>query len=164
MESRISPSLAPEKKTVNRSFLAAFFGVVIDPRAYGAFFYLIFSMVLGIIYFTWAVTGLSLSVGFIIMIFGIIIFGIFILSIRGVSLMEGRLVEALLGIRMPRRPFFSTTERGLWPKFKSLIADKYTWFTLVYMIIMLPLGVFYFSLFVSLIASSIWLIAERYSS
>lgn len=74
--------------------------------------------------------------------------------------MEGRLVEALLGIRMPRRPFFYTMEHGLWPKFKSLITDKYTWFAMVYMIIMLPLGTFYFSLFVSLIASSVWLIFE----
>jgi uncharacterized membrane protein len=160
MESRISPSLAPEKKAGNRSLLAAFFGVVIDPRTYGAFFYLIFSLALGIIYFTWAVTGLSLSLGLLILIFGILIFGIFILSVRGISLMEGRLVEALLGIRMPRRTFFSTTERGLWPKFKSVISDQYTWFALIYMLLMLPLGIFYFSLFVSLIATSAWLVVE----
>ena len=158
MESRISPSLAPEKKPDNRSLLARFFGVVIDPRAYGAFFYLIFSLALGVIYFTWAVTGISLSLGLIVMIFGILVFGVFILSVRGISLMEGRLVEALLGIRMPRRPFFSTTERGIWPKFKSVFSDQYTWFTLIYMLLMLPLGVFYFSLFVTLISSSVWLI------
>jgi uncharacterized membrane protein len=158
MESRISPSLSPEKKPDNRSLLARFFGVVIDPRAYGAFFYLIFSLALGIIYFTWAVTGISLSLGLLVMIFGVLVFGVFILSVRGISLMEGRLVEALLGIRMPRRPFFSTTERGLWPKFKSLVSDQYTWFTLIYMLLMLPLGVFYFSLFVTLISSSVWLI------
>jgi len=160
MESRISPSLSPEKKPGNRSMLARFFGVVIDPRAYGAVFYLIFSLPLGVIYISWAVTGLSLSLGLLVMIFGVLVFGIFILSVRGIPLMEGRLVEALLGIRMPRRPFFSTTERGLWPKFKSLISDQYTWFALLYMLLMLPLGVFYFSLFVTLISSSVWLIAE----
>jgi uncharacterized membrane protein len=158
MESRISPSLAPEQKPGNRSLLARFFGVVIDPRAYGAFFYLIFSLALGVIYFTWAVTGISLSLGLLVMIFGVLVFGVFILSVRGISLMEGRLVEALLGIRMPRRPFFSTTERGLWPKFKSVISDQYTWFALIYMLLMLPLGTFYFSLFVTLISSSVWLI------
>jgi hypothetical protein len=140
--------------------LARFFGVVIDPRAYGAFFYLIFSLVLGIVYFTWAVTGISVSLGFIVLIFGVLFFGIFILSIRGISLIEGRLVEALLGIRMPRRSFFVTSERGLWAKFKSVILDKYTWFTLIYMLIMLPLGVVYFSVFITLIASSVWLILE----
>lgn len=160
MEHRSVPSLAPARKPARRSWLSGFFGVVADPRAYGAFVYLLFSLVLGVIYFTWAVTGISLSLGLIVMIFGIVILGIFVLSIRGISLIEGRLVEALLGIRMPRRPFFTHTEHGLWPRFKSLVADKYTWLTLIYMIIMLPLGTIYFSVFVALVASSVWLVFE----
>jgi len=159
IESRVGPSLAPLQKPQKRSWFLRFFGVVADPRAYGAFIYLIFSLALGIIYFTWAVTGLSLSAGLIILIFGVLFFGVFMLSIRGISLIEGRLVEALLGIRMPRRPFFTSRDRGLWPKFKSLISDKYTWLTLIYMIIMLPLGIIYFIVFVTLIALSLWFVA-----
>jgi hypothetical protein len=159
IESRVGPSLAPLKKPEKRSWFLRFFGVVADPRAYGAFFYLIFSLALGIIYFTWAITGLSLSAGLIILIFGVLFFGVFMLSVRGISLIEGRLIEALLGIRMPRRPFFTSKDRGLWPKFKSLVSDKYTWFSLIYMIIMLPLGIIYFTVFVTLIALSLWFVA-----
>ena len=42
---------------------------------------------------------------------------------------------------MPRRPIFTNNNLSLWGRFKSLITDKYTWFTLAYMIMQLPLGI-----------------------
>ena len=64
------------------------------------------SLVTGIMYFTWAVTGLSLSVGLLVLIISLPFIGLFFLSVRGIALVEGRIVEALLGVRMPRRPIF----------------------------------------------------------
>jgi hypothetical protein len=113
---------------------------------------------LGIIYFTWAITGLSLSLGLLVLVIGIPFVGLFLLSIRGLALLEGKLVEALIGIRMPRRPLFSNRNLNLWGHLKILVRDKYTWLALIYMIIYLPLGNFYFSVFVSLIATSLYLI------
>jgi uncharacterized membrane protein len=49
MERRFAPSLAPARKPAKRSWFIGFFGVTADPRAYGAFVYLIFSLVLGVI-------------------------------------------------------------------------------------------------------------------
>ena len=40
-------------------------------------------------------------------------------------------------------------------RYKAIITDKQTWFTIVYMIIMLPLGTIYFSVFITLIALSL---------
>jgi apolipoprotein N-acyltransferase len=94
--------------------------VVIEPRAWGALLYLLFTLATGIIYFTWTVTGISVSLGLLILIIGIPIAGLFILSTRGLALLEGRMVEALLGIRMPHRPLFSPNDKGIWAKFKAL--------------------------------------------
>jgi hypothetical protein len=137
-----------------------FFGVYAEPKAWGSLLYLLFSLATGIIYFTWAVTGLSLSAGLLILIVGLPIGGLFLLSVRGITLVEGRLVEALLGVRMPRRPLFSRKDIGWWQKFKNLIASRHTWTALVYMIIQMPLGTIYFTALVTLIAMSAWFITS----
>ncbi len=165
IEHRITPALTqpsypdePEEAKIEkdeRPLLSRFFGVFADFRAWGAFLYLLFSLLTGILYFTWAVTGISLSAGLIILIIGLPFTGLFILSVRGISLVEGRIVEALLGIRMPRRPQFHQRNMGLWSRFKNIIFDKHTWFSIVYMIIQLPLGTLYFSVFITLIALSL---------
>jgi uncharacterized membrane protein len=159
IEARTSPSLSVRTQKKNRSFLTRFFGVVIEPRAWGALLYLLFTLATGIIYFTWTVTGISLSLGLLILIIGIPIADLFILSTRGLVLLEGRMVEALLGIRMPHRPLFSSKDKGIWAKFIALLTDKYTWFSMVYMLLQLPLGVAYFSVFITLISTSLALVA-----
>jgi uncharacterized membrane protein len=159
IEARTSPSLVARTTKKNQSFPGRFFGVVIEPRAWGALLYLLFTLATGIIYFTWTVTGISLSLGLLILIIGIPIAGLFILSTRGLALLEGRMVEALLGIRMPHRPLFSPKDKGIWAKFKALLIDKYTWFSMVYMLLQLPLGITYFSVFITLISTSLALVA-----
>jgi hypothetical protein len=159
IEARTSPSLIARTRQPDASFFNRFFGVVIEPRAWGALLYLLFTLATGIIYFTWTITGISLSLGLLILIIGIPIAGIFILSTRGLALLEGRMVEALLGIRMPHRPLFSKKDRSLWEKFKTLITDRYTWFSMVYMLLQLPLGIIYFTVFITLIAVSLGLVA-----
>ena len=158
VEARTSPSLTFRTPKENRLFLGRFFGVVIEPRAWGALLYLLLAMATGIIYFTWTVTGISLSLGLLVLIIGIPIAGIFILSTRGLALLEGRMVEALLGIRMPHRPLFSKKDQGLWGKFKALLIDRYTWFSMFYMLLQLPLGIAYFTVFITLISISLGLV------
>lgn len=165
IEHRITPALAqpsypdePEeakKEKDERPFFGRFFGVFADFRAWGAFLYLLFSLLTGILYFTWAVTGISLSAGLLVLIIGLPFTGLFILSVRGISLVEGRIVEALLGIRMPHRPQFHRRNMGLWARFKNIILDKHTWLSIAYMILQLPLGTIYFSVFITLIALSL---------
>jgi uncharacterized membrane protein len=159
VEARTSPSLNSRTSKQNRSLFSRFFGVVIEPRAWGALLYLLFALATGIIYFTWTVTGISLSLGLLVLVIGIPIAGVFILSTRGLALLEGRMVEALLGIRMPHRPLFSKKDQGLWGKFKELVTDRYTWFSMVYMLLQLPLGITYFTVLITLIAVSLGLVA-----
>jgi len=72
--------------------LSRFFGVFADPRAWGALLYLFLSLGIGIVYFTWVVLGVSLSLGLLVLIIGIPFAGLFLLSIRGIAFIEGRLV------------------------------------------------------------------------
>ncbi|MCK4549154.1 MAG: sensor domain-containing protein [Candidatus Krumholzibacteria bacterium] len=154
IEKYSTPVLAGKKKNGNRSAAARFFGVMVDPRAYGAMFYGLFALVTGIIYFTWAVTGLSLSVGLAVMIFGIPFFGLFLLSVQGLMLVEGRIIEALSGIRMPRRPVASRKGLNVWQKFVALVKDKRSWSSILYMILQLIFGIVHFTVTISLLAFS----------
>lgn len=142
-----------------RPFWSRFFGVFLDPRAWGAFFYMLISLITGIFYFTWAVTGISLSLGLMVLIIGLPFAGLFILSVRGLGMVEGRIVEGLLGIRMPRRQLFYQRDTGWWIRFKTMLNEKYTWLSVIYMIVHLPLGIIYFTVFITLTALSLYGIA-----
>ena len=128
-----------------------------EPRAWGSLIYLLLAMITGIIYFTWVVTGISVSGGLLVLIIGLPIAALFLLSVKGIALAEGRLVEALLGVRMPRRPRFSG-KTGIWQGFKNLVTDKHTWFSMVYMLLQMPLGVTYFAVFVTLVSAALGMI------
>jgi len=143
----------------NQSILARFFGVYTDVRAWGSLLYMLIAFVTGIIYFTWAVTGVSVSVSFLIFIFGFPLALLFLLSVRGLALLEGRLVEALLGIRMPRRPLFSHQNMKWFDRLKALITDKATWLMIVYMLIQFVLGIVYFVVLVTVLSLSLTFIA-----
>lgn len=157
VERRTSPALKQAIKP--RSLLGRFFGVYTDPRAWGALLYMFIAFVTGIFYFSWAVTGVSVSVSFLIFIFGFPIALLFLLSVRGLALLEGRLVEALLGVRMPRRPLFSHQEMKWFDRLKALLTDKATWLMLVYMVLQFVLGIVYFVLIVTVFSLSVSLIA-----
>jgi hypothetical protein len=159
IEVRLVLPFAPPRTKDPRSWVARFFGVLGEPRAYAALLYLLTSMVTGILYFTWAVTGVSLSLGLMVLIFGLPFFGLFVFSIQGLALVEGRLVEALLGVRMPRRQVAFRAGKGLWGKFTARVRDRRTWTTLAYLILQLPLGIIHFTVFIVLLAYSLQLMA-----
>lgn len=147
------PKAEPEEEERRRT---GFFGIVADPRAYGGLIYMFLSLATGIFYFTWVTTGLSLSLGFMILIIGIPFALLFIGSVRVLALVEGRVVEGLLGVRMPRRlPPQHAGEETVWVRVKAALADIRTWSSMFYMLLMLPLGVIYFTLATTLLALSV---------
>ncbi len=156
IERRTSPSLKQTAKS--SSFWGSVFGVYVDPRTWGSLLFMFIAFVTGIIYFTWAVTGTALSLSLMILIIGVPFAILFLLSVQGLALLEGRLVEALLGERMPRRPLFAQAGLKWLERLKALLTDKHTWLSLLYFILQMPLGVLYFSLMVTLVAFSLGLI------
>jgi hypothetical protein len=156
VERRTFPAL--KQATKPRSLFGRFFGVYIDPRAWGGLLYMFIAFITGIFYFTWAVTGLSLSISLSIFIFGLPLALLFLISVRGLALLEGRLVEALLGVRMPRRPLFSHQDVKWLERLKALVLDKHTWLFILYMLIQFVLGTLYFVAIVTMLSCSLALI------
>jgi uncharacterized membrane protein len=138
-----------------KSLLGRFFGVIADPRTYGALFYMVLSLATGIFYFTWIVTGLSMSAGLAVLIIGIPFVILFFGSVRLLSLVEGRIVEVMLGERMPRRPLYNSRGKPILERIKDLFVDPRTWSTMLYMLAMLPLGIVYFTVAVTLLTTAI---------
>ena len=158
-EVKVQEALRPPVAPKRESALGRFFGVAADPRTYGALFYSVLALATGIFYFTWVVTGISLSVGLAVLIIGIPFAILFLGSVRVLSLMEGRIVEVMLGERMPRRPLYAERDKPALQHIKDMFTDPRTWSTLVYMLAMLPLGILYFTLTVTLLSTSIGCIA-----
>jgi uncharacterized membrane protein len=163
-EAQVTAALATPPPRRSRSVLGRFFGVYRDTRSYAALLYMLLSLATGVFYFTFTVTGLSLSLGLAVLIIGVPVFLLFLGATRALSLAEGRLVESLLGIRMPRRPTHALRphEAGWLARIGAMLKDPRTWSTLLYLLLMLPLGIFYFTLAVTGLSTTLALVAAPF--
>jgi len=117
-----------------------------DVRAYTSLFYMLLTLATGIVYFTFVVAGLSLTAGLAILVIGIPFFLAFIGMARVLALGEGRLLEATTGERMPRRPVHPGPSASWLTRMADMLKDVRTWTTLLYLLLMLPLGIIYFTI------------------
>jgi hypothetical protein len=143
MEATLSGPFPKSDEPERRHY--GFFGAIRDPRAYSSLMYMLLSLVTGIVYFTFVVTGMATSLGLIITIIGIPL----ALAVIGLSRLlghvEGRIVEGLLGVRMPRRlPPETAADETIMVKIKDVLIDVRTWSSMFYLVLMLPLGILYF--------------------
>ena len=129
-----------------------------DPRTWTSLVYMLLALVTGIVYFTVVVTGVSLSAGLFVLIIGVPFALLFLALVRAVSLAEGRIVEVLLGVRMPRRPRLGPSEGGLWQRVRYWLKDRRTWTAMLYMLLQLPLGIAYFTVSVTGLATGLGMI------
>ncbi len=157
-EKQVRTALAPPPRKPPTTALGRFFGVYGDSRTWTALFYMLLAMVTGIFYFTTTVTGLSMSAGLLVLIVGIPFFLLFVGFTRVLALAEGRLVEGLLGQRMPRRPLYPSKGVPIFERIKQMLVDRRTWTTMFYFLLMLPLGILYFVIAVTGICVGIGLI------
>lgn len=157
-EVQVSQALRTPPPAPQRSALGRFFGVAVDARAWTALFYMLLSMATGIVYFTTVVTGLSLTAGLAVLIVGIPFAILFVGIVRMLSLVEGRMVETMLGERMPRRPLYTGRGQPLLARIASMFTDPRTWSAMLYMVLMLPLGIVYFTVAVTALSVSLGLV------
>lgn len=158
-EVTVTRALRPPAPPKRKSPLGRFFGVAADPHTYGALFYMLLTLATGIFYFTWVVTGVSVSAGLLVLVVGVPLLLLFLMSVRLLSLVEGRIVEVLLGERMPRRPLYTQRDKPWLTRLKELFTDGRTWTAMGYMLLMLPLGTAYFTIVVTLLTTSLSLMA-----
>jgi uncharacterized membrane protein len=157
-EKQVRTALAPPPRKAAGSALGRFFGVYSDSRTWTALFFMLLSLVTGVFYFTMTVTGLAMSAGLMVMIIGIPFFLLFVGFTRVLALAEGRLVEGLLGQRMPRRPLYPSKGMPIMERIKQMLMDRRTWTTMFYFLLMLPIGILYFVIAVTGISVSLGLV------
>jgi hypothetical protein len=148
-EARVKEALRPPQRPPAArpsSALERFFSVYKDPRAYTSLFLMLLTLATGIVYFAVAIIGISVSLGLAVLIIGLPFFLAFIGIVRVMALGEGRLIEAMTGERMPRRPVHPGAKMGFMERIVAMLKDARTWTTLAYFILMLPLGIVYFTL------------------
>ena len=158
-ETRVQTALRPPAPRPRTSLLGRFFGVLVDPHTYGSLFYMLLALATGTFYFAWVVTGASLSLGLAVLIIGIPFFILFVGATRILALVEGRIVEVMLGERMPRRPLYSDRTQPWLQRIMAMFTDPRTWGTMLYFLAMLPLGIVYFTLAVVGLSLSLALVA-----
>ena len=156
-EIKIERALRPPAAPRRNSPLGRYFAVGSDPRAYAGLFYMLLALATGVVYFTVAVAGVSLSLGLAVLIIGVPFMVLFLGVVRVLSLVEGRIVEVMLGVRMPRRPLYGNRDLPLLTRIGAMFTDPRTWTTLLYLVLMLPLGVLYFTVAVTLTALGVGL-------
>jgi len=155
IEPHVLPTLAVQQPRTSRSFWTGFFGVAVDARTWGAVLYVLLSGFTAIVFGMWALIGGAFSLFSLVLIIGIPVTGFFLFSLRGIALMEGRIMEVLLGIRMPRKPIFLRKGLSWKEKYKALTTESHTWKVFAYLILHLPLGLVCFTVVTVLLALSI---------
>ena len=161
VEHYLTPYQAQAKKP-NENWMARFFGIYTDPRAWGSFLYMVIAIITGSLYFSWALAGISTGLVLALFIFGLPFTLIFLLSVQGLGLLEGRIVEGLLGERMPRRPIFFPKEGRIIDRLVIYLKDKRTWLNLLYMVLQLPIAVIYILFWTFLVGAGLGLIAAPF--
>jgi uncharacterized membrane protein len=157
-EKQLRTALAPPPRKQPRTVLGRVFGVYGDSRTWTALFFMLLSLVTGIVYFTVTMTGLSISAGLLVLIIGIPFFLLFVGFTRVLALAEGRLIEGLLGQRMPRRPVYPSKGMPILERIREMLVDRRTWTTMLYFLLMLPLGILYFTIAITGISAGLGLV------
>jgi hypothetical protein len=116
-------------------------------------------MATGIFAFTFAVTGLSLSLGLAILIIGIPVALLFLAGTRLLAVAETHLLKLLVGAEGSEAPALLPAGDGAGARLLTLVKDRRTWSSLLYFLLHLPLGIAYFTTLVSLLTVSLGLLA-----
>lgn len=135
-----------------------FFGVIAQSASYRNILYLLLGLPLGTLYFTVIVTGVSLAISLMVLaLIGIpITIGLWYVN-RAFLRIERGLATGLLGEQIDEVEPVPAWPGGLWWHFKACIADAYGWKGMLYLLLRFPVGVFTFTLAVTLVSTSLGL-------
>jgi uncharacterized membrane protein len=137
-------------------------GIWAQPAAWGALLYFgAVGFVLATVYFTWTVAVGGTALGLMPVLVGIPLLVLLLGSARALCLFEGKVVEALLRVRMPRRvqPVEGADSVGFWTRIGCWLRDVRSWLSLAYLLGNFPVSVAMFAVTVSLAAAGALLVA-----
>jgi hypothetical protein len=137
---------------------SGFFGVLAHQQSYLNIIYLLLSFPLGIFYFVFIITGLSLGFGLAVIGVGLFILLAVLVAMRGFAAVERQLAIWLLGleIRAPN-PGPDPWSHPL-IALKKHVTDSYTWKCLAYLLVKFPLGIISFVIAVAMLSVTLTLV------
>ena len=116
-----------------------FFDVIVKPQTWRNVAYLLLAFPLGIFYFVFLVTGLSLGVGLFITLLGIPILVGVLASAYGMGEFE-RLITNMMLDQDTQPSHRLAVSGGLWEKVKALVGSSETWKRVFYLFLEFPFG------------------------
>ena len=133
------------------------FRAVIAARTWRETLYLLLDLVVGVVGFTFVVTGLSLGAGLLITLVGIPILGLTVLGCRGAAWLERRRAR-LLDLELPDPPPLDRSGSFLRRASRPLV-DGVGWRAALYLLLMLPVGIVTFTVAVTVWSTALGLLA-----
>ncbi len=116
------------------------FGVLVDGRSYLNVLYLMLAFPLGIAYFVFLITGLSLGLGLLILWIGAVVLAVVLLASWGLAGFERQ--QAIWLLRAEVGPIWmAASEQGFWPNAKSFLSHRVTWTGPLFLLLKFPLGI-----------------------
>ncbi len=142
-----------------------FFGVIAEPQSYISIFYLLLAFPLGIAYFVFLVTGISVGASLIIIWVGVPILALVLAGSWAMCELERILAVSLLKEDIPRKlrgrstatddQNLSSVERlfiGTWRRLNAHLTNWLTWTGILYLFLKFPLGIGSFVIVVVLVS------------
>jgi hypothetical protein len=121
--------------------MITFFGAPLRGQTYLNMIYLLLAFPLGLFYFIFLITGLSLGVGLTIVWVGLVILlGVFAIW-YGMLVFERAMTIGLLHEKIPPMAPQTAQGTGIWQQFAAAIRNPVTWKGLLYLLVKFPLGV-----------------------
>lgn len=117
------------------------YDVLYHKQTYLNLIYLFLAFPLGVSYFVFSVTGLSLGVGLLIIWVGLFILAALFASWRGLAEIERQLAIHLLGEEIAPLPNPFATEGTTWERAKAYFTNSRTWKSVLYIVMKFPLGI-----------------------
>ena len=145
-----------------KNALIKFFGVVVRGQTYLNLLYLLLAFPLGLFYFIFLVTGLSLGLPMIILWVGVFILLAVFLGWYALAAFERQMAIWLLHEDIPPMTRQDLTGKSLWQKFTATLANPVTWKGLAFLVAKFPLGIVSFTVVVALGSFSVALLGAPF--
>lgn len=142
----------------SRKVTTGFFDVIADKQTYLNILYLILSFPLGIVYFIFLTSGLSLGLGLSLLFVGLPILYLVLVISKKLMVFEQKLAELFLGMTFHYERENKPAGTGFLRSFKETAFDVDVWRALVYLTLKFFMGIFIFSVAITLISLSLGLI------
>jgi hypothetical protein len=133
-------------------------GPLITTRGYRALTHHLLGLPLGVVYFSWFVTGLALGLGLAVTLIGIPILTVVLATVRPLLAGERLLANSLLDADIPAAALAPGGD-GWWGRFTAYWTDSATWRGMAYLLARFPVGVATFTVAVSAYGVALGLIA-----